>query len=170
MKTFTQHLIEFDNPQIYCDMDGVVADFTKFTTDLLGTKFKDEYWDDLPLDMFLQLPPMPDAHILWKYIKPFQPFMLTAVPRESRGPIAKRAGKDKTRWMMKQFKLPSDKMRIVLRKNKRNFAMDGRDKRPNILIDDHKGNIREWESAGGIGVHHINANSTINDLKKIGFP
>jgi len=170
MKTFTQHLIEFDNPQIYCDMDGVVADFTKFTTDFLGTKFKDEYWDDLPLDMFLQLPPMPDAHILWKYIKPFQPFMLTAVPRESRGPIAKRAGKDKTRWMMKQFKLPSDKMRIVLRKNKRNFAMDGRDKRPNILIDDHKGNIREWESAGGIGVHHINANSTINDLKKIGFP
>ena len=170
MKTFTQHLIEFDNPQIYCDMDGVVADFTKFTTDFLGTKFKDEYWDDLPLDMFLQLPPMPDAHILWKYIKPFQPFMLTAVPRESRGPIAKRAGKDKTRWMMKQFKLPSDKMRIVLRKNKRNFAMDGRDRRPNILIDDHKGNIREWESAGGIGVHHINANSTINDLKKIGFP
>jgi hypothetical protein len=170
MKTFTQHLIEFDNPQIYCDMDGVVADFTKFTTDFLGTKFKDEYWDDLPLDMFLQLPPMPDAHILWKYIKPFQPFMLTAVPRESRGPIAKRAWKDKTRWMMKHFKLPSDRMRIVLRKNKRNFAMDGRDRRPNILIDDHKGNIREWESAGGIGVHHINANSTINDLKKIGFP
>ena len=48
--------------------------------------------------------------------------------------------------------------------------MDGREKRPNILIDDHIGNIREWESAGGIGVHHINANSTINDLKKIGFP
>jgi len=40
----------------------------------------------------------------------------------------------------------------------------------NVLIDDHMGNIKEWESAGGIGVHHINANSTINDLKKIGFP
>ena len=45
MKTFQQHLIEFDNPQIYCDMDGVVADFTAFTTNFLGTKFKDEYWD-----------------------------------------------------------------------------------------------------------------------------
>ena len=170
MKTFQQHLIEFDNPQIYCDMDGVVADFTAFTANLLGTKFKDEYWDELPVDLFLQLPPMPDAHVLWGYIKQFQPFMLTAVPRDSRGPIAKRAWKDKTRWMMKNFKLPSSRMRIVLRKNKKNFAMDGRDKRPNILIDDHLGNIREWESAGGIGVHHINANSTINDLKKIGFP
>ena len=170
MKTFQQHLIEFDNPQIYCDMDGVVADFTAFTTNFLGTKFKDEYWDELPVDLFLQLPPMPDAHVLWGYIKQFQPFMLTAVPRDSRGPIAKRAWKDKTRWMMKNFKLPSSRMRIVLRKNKKNFAMDGRDKRPNILIDDHLGNIREWESAGGIGVHHINANSTINDLKKKGFP
>jgi len=72
--------------------------------------------------------------------------------------------------MKKHFKLSSDRMRIVLRKHKKTFAMDGRDKRPNILIDDHIGNIKEWESAGGIGIHHINANSTINDLKKIGFP
>ena len=113
---------------------------------------------------------MKDADQLWGYIKQFSPFMLTAVPRESRGPVAKRAWKDKTRWMKKNFRLPSDRMRIVLRKNKKNFAVDGRDKRPNILIDDHLGNIREWEKAGGIGVHHIDATSTINDLKKIGFP
>ena len=24
MKSFKQHIVEFDNPQIYCDMDGVV--------------------------------------------------------------------------------------------------------------------------------------------------
>ena len=170
MKSFSQHLTEFDNPQIYCDMDGVVADFISYTTNLLGHKFTDDDWDDLPVDLFLQLPPMPDARVLLGYIKQFQPFMLTAVPRESRGPIAKRAWKDKTRWMKKHFRHPADRMKIVLRKHKKNFAMDGRDKRPNILIDDHMGNIKEWESAGGIGVHHINANSTINDLKKIGFP
>ena len=170
MKSFQQHIIEFDNPQIYCDMDGVVADFVKFTSNYLGTKFKDELWQDLPVDLFLQLPKMPDADVLWGYIKQFQPFMLTAVTRDSRGPIAKRAWKDKTRWMMKNFKLPSSRMKIVLRKNKKNFAMDGRDKRPNILIDDHIGNIKEWESAGGIGILHTDAASTINDLKKIGFP
>ena len=106
MKSFSQHLTEFDNPQIYCDMDGVVADFIAYTTNILGHKFTDDDWDDLPVDMFLQLPPMTDAHILWKYIKQFQPFMLTAVPRSQRGPIAKRAWKDKTRWMKKHFKLP----------------------------------------------------------------
>ena len=58
MKRFKQHILEFDNPQIYCDMDGVVADFTKFTADYLGTKFKDEFWGDLPEDLFLQLPKM----------------------------------------------------------------------------------------------------------------
>ena len=51
-----------------------------------------------------------------------------------------------------------------------NFAVDGRDKRPNVLIDDHLGNIKEWEGAGGIGVHHTSADSTINDLKRIGYP
>ena len=170
MKSFVQHLVEFDNPQIYCDMDGVVADFLKFTNNLLGTKFKDDFWSELPVDTFLQLPKMSDADVLWGYIKQFSPFMLTAVPRLQRGPIAKRAPKDKTRWMMKNFKLPASQMRIVLRKNKKNFAMDGRDKRPNVLIDDHEGNIRDWESAGGIGIVHTDAASTINDLKKIGFP
>ena len=96
MKKFGQYLVEFDFPQIYCDMDGVVADFTSYTTNLLGHKFSDNDWDDLPVDFFLQLSPMKDAHILWNYIKHFDPFMLTAVPRESRGPIANRAWKDKT--------------------------------------------------------------------------
>ena len=148
MKSFTQHLMEFDNPQIYCDMDGVVADFTTYTTNLLGHAFSDEDWDSLPVDFFLQLPPMEDAHLLWNYIKQFDPFMLTAVQRESRGPVA----------------------RIVLRKHKKNFAKDGRDGRPNLLIDDHLGNIREFEREGGIGVHHINANTTIRKLKSIGYP
>ena len=170
MKSFTQHLMEFDYPQIYCDMDGVVADFTTYTTDLLGHSFSDDDWDDLPVDFFLQLPPMADAHLLWNFIKQYDPFMLTAIPREERGPVARRAWKDKTRWMKKHFRLPEDRMRIVLRKNKKKFAKDGRDGRPNLLIDDHLGNVKEFKAAGGIGVHHIDARTTITKLKKIGYP
>ena len=170
MKSFQQHLMEFDNPQIYCDMDGVVADFIAFTTRILGTRFRDKYYPDIPVDTFAQLPKMPDADVLWGYIKNFNPIMLTAAPREARGAISKRAPKDKIRWMKKNFGVSASDMRVVMRKNKKNFAVDGRDKRPNVLIDDHLGNIQEWERAGGIGVHHTDASSTINDLKKIGYP
>ena len=113
---------------------------------------------------------MRDADVLWGYIKQFQPIMLTAAPRPARGAIAKRAPEDKIRWMKKNFRVPRSRMRVVLRPDKKKFAKDGRDGRPNILIDDHAGNIKEWETAGGIGIVHTDAASTINDLKKIGFP
>ena len=41
MKNFKQYITEFDAPNIYCDMDGVLADFTSFTTKFLGKAFKD---------------------------------------------------------------------------------------------------------------------------------
>jgi hypothetical protein len=47
--------------------------------------------------------------------------------------------------------------------------LDGRDGRPNILIDDHLGNIQEFIKAGGIGVHHKSASNTIKQLKEIGY-
>ena len=105
MKTFKDYLVEFDTPTIYCDMDGVLADFVKFTKEHLGHPFKDEYWLDLPENMFAILPPMPDAHDLWRFIGKYDPFVLTAVPRqsESRGPISERAADDKKLWMKKNY-------------------------------------------------------------------
>jgi len=37
------------------------------------------------------------------------------------------------------------------------------------LIDDYIKNITEWESKGGIGVHHTNVAITIGKLKRLGF-
>ena len=36
MKNFKQYLMEFDTPTIYCDMDGVIADFVAYTSKRLG--------------------------------------------------------------------------------------------------------------------------------------
>ena len=171
MKTFKDYLVEFDTPTIYCDMDGVLADFVKFTKGHLGHPFKDKYWTSLPENMFAILPPMPDAHDLWRFIGKFDPFTLTAVPRqnESRGPIADRAPDDKKIWMKKHFRVSENRIYAVKRINKSNFAVDGRDKRPNILIDDHAKNIEAFKKAGGLGIVHTSARNTIKELKKLGY-
>ena len=171
MKTFKDYLVEFDTPQIYCDMDGVLADFVKFTTEHLGHPFKDKYWTELPENMFAILPPMQDAHQLWRFIGKYNPFILTAVTRqnESRGPIADNAPDDKKKWMKKHFRVSEDKVYAVKRINKSNFAKDGRDKRPNLLIDDHVKNIEAFKKAGGLGIVHTSARNTIKELKKLGY-
>ena len=53
---FNDYLTEFDNPQIYCDMDGVLADFAGAFNKQFGGNFKDARWPELPEDWFLNLP------------------------------------------------------------------------------------------------------------------
>ena len=57
------------------------------------------------------------------------------------------------------------------RQDKKQFARDGRDGRPNVLIDDHPKNIKEWVDNGGIGVLHepFNAINSVKQLMNIGF-
>ena len=168
-KKFIHYLVEFDTPQIYCDMDGVLADFERGVREIIGGTFNDERWSELPDDFFLQLEPMSDAKKLWSFIGKYDPFILTAIPRSSRGPIAKRAAKDKERFMKRWFGVSSNRMYPVMRKNKSNFARDGRDGRPNLLIDDHLQNCQEFKKAGGIGVRHKSAAKTISELQNIGY-
>ena len=168
-KKFKHYLVEFDSPQIYCDMDGVLADFEKGIKTMIGGKFSDARWNELPDDFFLQLEPMKDAQQLWDFIGKYDPFVLTAIPRSSRGPISSRATGEKTRFMKRWCGVEPNRMYPVMRADKMRFAIDGRDGRPNLLIDDHSKNIAQFKSAGGIGVRHTSARQTIKELKEIGY-
>jgi hypothetical protein len=62
---------------------------------------------------------------------------------------------------------PRGNIHLVQRADKRKYATT--DGKPNILIDDYIKNIKEWEDAGGIGIHHTSPMSTIAQLKRLGF-
>ena len=75
------------------------------------------------------------------------------------------------KWLNKHTKFSRSKIHLVKRSQKKNYAMTGFGvtRKPNILIDDYIKNIREWESKGGIGIHHTNVSKTIAELKRQGF-
>jgi len=56
---------------------------------------------------------------------------------------------------------------LVKRADKQKYATT--DGKPNVLIDDYKKNIVEWEAKGGIGVHHTEVGKTLAELKRLGF-
>jgi len=153
-------------PKIYCDMDGVLVDLlgsikrhlgtTKLNQGILDDFFNSEagqgteFWADAGWES--------GGKQLWKYIKQYDPHILSACPSVCNKDI--KVIKGKTKWCQKNLKIDPSKVHIVQRREKKDFA-----KKDVILIDDHSKNIREWEAAGGTGVVHKNVNSTIKELK-----
>ena len=165
MKTLKEFI---ENPEIYCDMDGVLVDLyggikkhlrvTKLNQGIMDDFFdsdagrSSEFWANCPWES--------GGKQLWKAIKDFNTNILSACPsvcNEDRKVI-----KGKTQWCQKNLKINSRKVYIVQRREKQNFAKDNK-----ILIDDREKNIREWESSGGIGILHKNYNNTVKQLKGI---
>ena len=71
------------------------------------------------------------------------------------------------KWLSKNTNFKRKDIHLVLRSQKQNYAVS--DGKPNVLIDDHPKNIREWESKGGIGIHHTSVSKTMGELKRLGF-
>jgi 5'(3')-deoxyribonucleotidase len=144
---------------IYLDMDGVVADFNKFASDLLGREvswegkdLNEEEWLRLAQirDLYYRLPLIEESTKLVGTAKSlstrFKVEFLTAVPRITTMPTA---AEDKRRWLDEYY--PGFKV---------NFGPFSRDKykwaRPgDILVDDKRSNISEWFEAGGVGILHL---------------
>ena len=109
-------------PQIYCDMDGVLADLERFCLEYLNEPINRTNWINLPKDVFFQLPLMEDAKTLWSYIVKFDPFILTALPKDDEE-RSMRAKKDKILWMKEKFNFPEEKMNCVFRHEKKDFSI-----------------------------------------------
>jgi len=176
----TLHLFERevtgDLPQIYCDMDMVLVDFLgganaqlrregyPISFDMAPKSDKDLKWELLEKNpkFWETLPPMPDAMKLWKFIKGYQPHILST---PSHRMAESKPGKRK--WVRKHLGSVKE-INLVPREHKQKWATDEAGN-PNILIDDYIKNIKEWRAKGGIGVHHTSALNTIRQLKELGF-
>ena len=154
---------------IYLDMDGVVADFNKFASDILGREIgwgvqdlSSEEWDKLNQvnSLYFKLPLIEGSTRLVGIAKSFSTRFnvefLTAVPRVTTMPSA---ALDKKMWIDKYF--PGMKVNYgPYSRDKQKWAKPG-----DILVDDKPSNIEEWVNAKGIGIlHKDNFNVTIDYL------
>ena len=157
-----------DLPSFYCDMDMVLVNLIMGADAAVGGSFvdtpKDERWNKVNQvkGFWANLEWMPSAKRLYQFIARYDAHVLSAYT--DRDPTS-RVGKMK--WLAKNTDFKRSNINLVLRSQKQKFATT--DGKPNVLIDDYKKNIREWESQGGIGILHTNVVKTISNLKHLGF-
>jgi len=149
--------------KIYCDMDGVLVDFSKGYEDLTGINLNGEFrndekfWDPINKaghDFWINLKWMPDGKKMWDYIKKYNPDILSAPSRQNESRVAK------NEWINRE--IPGAHLILRTAKNKKDFACP-----QCILIDDLQTNIDSWVEAGGVGILHTSANETIKQLQKL---
>ena len=99
---------------------------------------------------------MSDGKEYWNYIKKYKPILLSAPSRNNESRLGKRV------WAKRN--LPGVKLILAFADNKKNYANEN-----SILIDDREKNINQWKEAGGIGILHTDAASTIAQLKELGL-
>ena len=157
-----------DLPSIYCDLDMVLVNFIKGADAAVGGSFadtpKDERWNKVNQvkGFWANLEWMPGAKRLYQFIARYDAHILSAYT--NRDPTS-RAGKMK--WLAKNTDFKRSNINLVLRSQKQKFATT--DGKPNVLIDDYKKNIREWEAKGGIGILHTSVSKSMSELKRLGF-
>lgn len=172
MKRFSEFINEDDDDprtqiKIYCDLDGVLADFDRGAKELAGVEESDSdevRWSKIEkVDHFyLKLKKTPEANQLWNHIKKFKPSILTSVPKS----FPKQAASDKVDWVMKNFDYYNEILTVRGKQQKAKWAVINS---PNLLIDDRQEVLDYWKEAGGIGILHKNVENTIENLQQFGF-
>jgi len=169
--------------KIYCDMDGVLTDFSgdfiKLAKTLGETDIAER--DDVPnnaaaryekihgteafwgvveqggLKFWSDMSWNAGGKKLWKYISRYDTEILSAPSKR----VLETCIKGKKMWV---GRLGSPKIHFRSKDKKREFATPS-----SILIDDLRSNITDWTASGGIGIHHRTTNQTIAKLKELGL-
>jgi len=153
-------------PHLFLDCDGVLADFDAGAIKVLGATpaafearhGRGEFWKRLARapDFYGSLSEMPDAQRLFRAVKHLKPTILTGLP------LGKWAAPQKERWAARHF--PGVPIITTMARDK-HLHME----RGDVLVDDRENHRALWENAGGIFVHHKDAETSLRELNRI-FP
>jgi hypothetical protein len=149
--------------QLYLDCDGVLADFDKGATAILGMPPKafekrfglGKFWQKLATapDFYFSLPLMDGANRLFEAVRHLNPIILTGLPRGNW------AADQKVRWAAQHF--PGTRIITTMAKDKRNHARSG-----DVLVDDQMRHAHLWEEMGGVFLHHTSVDETLVELRR----
>jgi hypothetical protein len=150
------------NFNIYCDLDGVLADFDKGVFKLFNRR-ADEIspkilWSKLASEknFFNSLPWTEDGKFLWNHISMLNPIILTGCPR---GDWAK---SQKYEWCSRELGVDVQVITCSSREKAQFCVPVG-----SILIDDRKISEESWIAAGGNFILHRSATETLDRLREV---
>ncbi len=155
-----------DEPRLFLDCDGVLADFDAGAKALLGMSVRDyearrgrgAFWKRLAAapDFYAKLPEMPDARILFDAVAHLRPTILTGLP------LGKWAAPQKVKWAAEHF--PGVPIITCMARDKHKHMNPG-----DVLVDDRENHRVAYEAEGVVFVHHKDAADSLRQLARI-FP
>ena len=152
-----------------CDLDGVLCAWEQHFIDKVGIPYRDipaprcyEITKNLSVEWWATIPWMPDGRKLWVYLtKNFENISILSAP--SQDPEEK-SKKGKMIWLEREGIIDQvgiKNINITVEKHKY-VQPEG----ISILIDDTEKKITKWNEAGGYGILHTDAESTIQELEQ----
>jgi hypothetical protein len=157
-------MVKAHQPHLFLDCDGVLADFDVGAKRILGmtpAAFEERhgrslFWKRLARarNFYGDLPQMDDAQRLFEAVKHLQPTILTGLP------LGNWAAPQKENWAAEHF--PGVPIITTMARKKHLHMAPG-----DVLVDDRENHRHLWENAGGIFVHHKNAEDTLRQLAGI---
>jgi hypothetical protein len=159
-------------PVLYVDLDGVLVNLKKKIGEIYNSninslssnEFAILFYDLIgemnyqqTINFWESLEETSDCHLLWDFLKNYQPLILTSVSGNKASVIGKK------NWCKNNLKIEPERV-FCSRKSseKQNFACPQA-----ILIDDLDKNIEGFRSKGGYGILHVNAKQTITELQEL---